>query len=117
VPQPFELSGSAVVAADGTASVSLSPRGNVDLVVTGATTSVVPTSPATTLANASAAVVTINGRRKEDTSAGNGDFSDSRWTLRPADVYTCAWSGADVGARAILTLSGVQYPFGQAPPE
>lgn len=107
--QPFRVSQSTVVVAGGTAAVSIYPPGGVDWLLTLATVS---TSTAVLQPTARAYV---NGRFVEGSDAGSQDSSDTRRLLRGSDEYQVQWTGADVGARATLTLEGYQYPRGRAP--
>jgi hypothetical protein len=106
---PFRTSGSAVVAADGTAEVSIYPPGGVDWLLTLATVST-STSVLQPVARAY-----VNSRFVEGSDSGSQDASDTRRLLRANDEYKVQWTGADVGARATLTLEGNQYRAGTAP--
>lgn len=53
----------------------------------------------------------------EGSYTGSNDSSDTRHVLTQGEYLTCAWVGGDVGARATLRVTIVQYPAGMAPPE
>lgn len=114
--QRFSVPYQTTASAAGAGSVSHSPAGSVDQVVT--LTSV---SAATNVKEATAGIY-INGTAASNwvegtQSASTGDSTDTRHVLHAGDTLTCIWSGADAGTTLYLRVTGVQYPSGQAPPE
>lgn len=91
--------------ATGAAEVSITPPGGYDWHVT--VTSVTTTSTAQ-----STATVDIDGQFHEGTYAGDRDTSDTVYTLADGSTLTCRWTGGTVGARASLTLRGIQARAG-----
>jgi len=106
--QPFRRTATDVVAADGTARATLVPPGR-DWLITMTTTS---TSTNTLIPTAK---IYVNGVFVEGSDSGSLDSSDTKRLIRANDEYESRWAGADVGARATLTVEGYQYLPGQAP--
>lgn len=106
------VSGSAIADAAGAATVTLSVRGGYSwgiehTRVTGGTTTGSTRVPTAT--------TTLCDRPLEGTATGNNDQSDTYYVIDPGGWVTCTWAGCDPGARVTLTISGWQYPAGQAP--
>lgn len=99
-----------VVKADalGTGHIDVTPAGSVDWVITN--TNVKNDGAANSVAEAQAF-----GGPNDTTSTGNGDTSDTRTVLHPADVMRVIWSGCTPGSTCTLAISGVQYDAYTAP--
>jgi hypothetical protein len=108
-----------IVAADGTASTTYTPRGNIDLVITNTAVSVMATIAGVVQVDPlnSIGLATVNGAQIDNTDTGQADASDTRFVLTPGDNYEFTWTGATPGATAQLHFDGVQYPLGKAPLE
>lgn len=51
-------------------------------------------------------VTMLNGVEVDSTLTGSGDSSDSVIELNEGSVFTAQWTGGDVGARAVVSLTG-----------
>lgn len=108
--QPFELTGSATVAADGTATVTLqlqaAGRYEVDLISVYVDERSDPSSIATIYRNGA-----DPGNFIEDTKSGDRN-ADTQISLRlqTGQSLVCQWTGAAVGATARLRIEGDYAP-------
>lgn len=107
--------GRAVADASGTAVVEFQTRGSVDWVVLLVNVSARMPNPASK--TQAAIVATMNGNQIDSTSSGNQDVSPQRNPMSSGDTYAFTFTGCDVGAVCVVTLSGVAYPYGQGPRE
>lgn len=107
MPQPFFKPAAGTFDATGTAEVTVSPPGGVDWHVR--ITSVSSTSTAQPTAT-----LTLDGHFLEGTYSGNRDTSDTVYTIPAGSQLVCTWTGGTAGARATLSLRGLQTKVGDA---
>jgi hypothetical protein len=97
--------GGDVVAADGTASVTLSPPGSMEWHIT-------VTSVECSSTTRSEVTIKIDGHYLEGTYTGNKDSSNTSYVVPAGSSITAEWTKASPGSAAALRVFGQQVRAG-----
>ena len=114
---PFQRAERTTADANGNASIQIYWTGNVDAVVTNANISTDPVPPNTTNTLIPTGVAFVNGRQVDTADMAANAASTTRVVIPVTQAYTFVWTGCDAGAVCKLSLFGVLYTAGTAPPE